>query len=947
MLTTIHQSRSPSCRHRHADGIALVVTLTMLAIISMLAVAFVLTARTEVKSGAAFNDQAAAKSLAKMAIDRAIMEVARQAAGDIVSGGEVVMGDTNSAWQAFISNYSTNDFTKMDNYTNDTSLFNHGTDAIGVSMPYRSPPGYDFVELDGQTGRSMIEPYWISVRSTDGTLRGRFAYLGLGCLVDLNAVGNIASSNTAGTTGIAKKDFYMRPADTNFGYGYLGVSNSTGYTRGICADISLQRFLEKLGYADPTNAARCILWYRYGWNPATGISPVAGVGGTRVYPGDPAGQDNNGDGFNNNPTEYTAYPYPRGVNKALTSLSSIWSIPIDNSSNWSATAAGTYDLAYSNLPSYAWVGPSADPNIVSPYAGLRVNLNAMTNGTAAIVASSVSQLTNVLMRFPQFANNSIQVALNLIDFHTTNRYPTTFVSGTRTYAGIKPTPYINQILIRYDTIFYRSTNVTAVAASKNKTNYWFRTSVSVTNEIWNPYGRTFPDTNNLVVTNVSTIYTTATIALPSVGWKVSCIFTSPLSGFTTNYSPIATNVYYSTIGGNVLNNNCWYSNWTGVSGFTTNGLIAPGNLIISNIFKQATLSGLVLTNVVTPPITNLIQQIATPVTTVLTVTWPVGSVAWNAAPWSNIGVSPGTNTYTVSTNINLEADDPRMGILYDQPLGGPTYTLGAQNTTCSPTAPNPIFFTDTGNREGLASFYYRTNSLLIAGAILTNSYITIGDIGYVHRGEPWATIRLQPYGVYPYGDGGLLDYFRVSELADVAGRININSPIDGPLGVCQSPAFFALFSGITNKYYASPRYAIDSAGDSKILKIIEDIGKYRATQSASIGGTLGYIVGTNGTLQYIGQMCAIPSLTSDLSGTPIPFTDDANRELLIRAISNLITTWQGGGVHYIAGWGQVVKGGGTTWGDNSNGVPGQIVKMLATFQKIGGKIQITSYQYIP
>jgi hypothetical protein len=935
MLTTIHQSRSPSCRHRHADGIALVVTLTMLAIISMLAVAFVLTARTEVKSGAAFNDQAAAKSLAKMAIDRAIMEVARQAAGDIVSGGEVVMGDTNSAWQAFISNYSTNDFTKMDNYTNDTSLFNHGTDAIGVSMPYRSPPGYDFVELDGQTGRSMIEPYWISVRSTDGTLRGRFAYLGLGCLVDLNAVGNIASSNTAGTTGIAKKDFYMRPADTNFGYGYLGVSNSTGYTRGICADISLQRFLEKLGYADPTNAARCILWYRYGWNPATGISPVAGVGGTRVYPGDPAGQDNNGDGFNNNPTEYTAYPYPRGVNKALTSLSSIWSIPIDNSSNWSATAAGTYDLAYSNLPSYAWVGPSADPNIVSPYAGLRVNLNAMTNGTAAIVANSVMQLTNVLMRFPQFTNNSIQVALNLIDFHTTNRYPTTFVSGTRTYAGIKPTPYINQILIRYDTTFYRSTNV---GGAINKTNYWFRTSVSVTNEIWNPYPGTFPDTNNLVVTNVAVIFTNTTAAQPvRVGWKVSCLFSSPASGFTTNgISPsINTNVYYSTALGftNMLSTG-YYSNWPTAAA-------VPGNIIISNIFMQATLCG---SNSVSE--TNLIQQITTPVTNVLAIPWPAYA-NWNTAPWLAGGAGKTNSTAVTSTIISLEADDPRLGILYNQTLGGPTYTLGAQNTTCSPTAPNPIFFTDTGNREGLASFYYRTNSLLIAGAILTNSYITIGDIGYVHRGEPWATIRLQPYGVYPYGDGGLLDYFRVSELADVAGRININSPIDGPLGVCQSPAFFALFSGITNKYYASPRYAIDSAGDSKILKIIEDIGKYRATQSASIGGTLGYIVGTNGTLQYIGQMCAIPSLTSDLSGTPIPFTDDANRELLIRAISNLITTWQGGGVHYIAGWGQVVKGGGTTWGDNSNGVPGQIVKMLATFQKIGGKIQITSYQYIP
>ena len=264
--------------------------------------------------------------------------------------------------------------------------------------------------------------------------------------------------------------------------------------------------------------------------------------------------------------------------------------------------------------------------------------------------------------------------------------------------------------------------------------------------------------------------------------------------------------------------------------------------------------------------------------------------------------------------------------------------------------------------------------MLIAGAILTNSYISIGDIGYVHRGEPWATIRLQPYTSfqapfknYPYGDGGLLDYFRVSDLIDVAGRINLNIDLNGPAfagcvngGTHQSPALFALFSGITNLAYTSTGKIIDGTDDNKIVAIIQELGAYRASLTNSVvGGTLASINGTNGVFTLIGQLCAITNLTTtttDLgpaySASPaafnsppsIPYTDDANREALIRAVANLVTTWQGGGTAQIIGWGQVVKGGDTT---KSNGVPGQVVKIMATFQNVGGKIRIISYQYIP
>jgi len=915
--------RQLNFHRRQTSGVALVVTLTMLAIVALLAIAFVMTARTELKSGSAYSDQVAAKGLAKMAVDRALMEIVRQNAAYIISGAEysnVIVGagvSTNVFLNYFTNNpaiLGNNDYSCIDNYTNDVNPL-YGITTNGATLITNS---FDFVERDGVLGRSAIEPYWISVRNAQGILVGRFAFVGMGNAVDINAIGNIAGTG----------DTYLRPADTNFGYGYIGALSTnalgaTNYTRGICADVSLQKFLAKLGYGGagstytPAQAAQRILWFRYGC-PAGSLSTLFSPGTYMAGAGSISSPiDNNNDGVNNNPSEYTVTPSVVGDDQAIGSLSQLDALP-----NPIAP-----DPANGNLADYAFVGPSADPNLVNPYIGARVNLNAMTNGTSAILATNVMILTNILAQFPQFTNNLIQLALNLIDFHTTNLYPSVFTNiivaplTTNILTGVKATPYLNQILIRYDTSFYRSTNFGGAAV--NKTNYWFTTSVTVSNELWNPYSNYFPDTNNVVITNMAVIYTNTTAAQPvRVSYVVSCSFTSPAPGYTINYSPFATNVYKSSALGfsNVLCTG-YYSNWV-------SGLTVPGAVVITNIFVQATLFG---TNAVSP--TNLIQRISTPVTNIITVPWPGSGVAWNAFPWNAGGAGQTNSAVVTNCYISLEADDPRMGILYNQTAGGPGYALGGQNTTCSPTAPNASTgYPDTGNREGIASFY-----------VQTNGYLTVGDIGYVHRGEPWTTIRLQSYSnfvsavSYPYGDGKLMDYFRVNELIDVAGRININSDTNGVVypgcfngGINQSPALFALFSGITNSAYLSPGNAIDGNDDTKITAIINDMGAYRAGL-------------TNGNMLYIGQMCALPNLTTDLSGSPIPYTNDAGREALIRAISNLITAWKGGGTTQIIGWGQVVKGGGT---GISNGVPGAVVAIQVTFKNVGGRVKLTSYQYL-
>src|ERR1051326_6043976 len=221
----------PRSRER---GIALIITLGILTVIMLLAVAFALASRTEVKSAATYDALVSCKALAKMGMDRCLMELTYNNENTPFSGG-----NTNI--------YTSADFTKAvgGNYPND------------INPVFAGAPG-DCVNLDSDPTRGPAEPYWIKVTDRSGKMIGRFAYTivtdtiahsnAWRSLVDLNAVGNIQG----------QQQTYARNG------GYIGVANA-GYTRGICGDVNLIAFLDKLGYADPTNAAFNILNYRYGW----------------------------------------------------------------------------------------------------------------------------------------------------------------------------------------------------------------------------------------------------------------------------------------------------------------------------------------------------------------------------------------------------------------------------------------------------------------------------------------------------------------------------------------------------------------------------------------------------------------------------------------------------------------------------------------------------------
>ena len=890
--------RQPSFRRRPTSGVALVITLTMLAIVALLAIAFVMTARTELKSGSAYNDQVAAKALAKMAVDRALMEIVRQGAGNIISGGEVSNVTIGGIVFTNFINYTTNspiyDYSCIDNYTNDIVLPLYGITPSGITN------SFDFVERDGQLGRNpSVEPYWISVRDPNThVLMGRFAYIAMGNVVDINAIGNVASTN--GT--------YQRPADTNFGYGYLGkfwTTTTPNYTRGICADVSLEKFLQKLGYGGagstytPAQAAQRILQFRYGCPanllPSTTYSP--GINGV----------DNNNDSFSNNATEYTVTPSLVGDDQAIGSLSQLDALPI------TALQPIAPDPANTNLGDYASAGPSADPNLINPYVGSRVNLNS------TVTPTDVPTLANILAQFPQFTlNQRYQIAVNLIDFHTANVYPTVYYTGTNapsltnTIIGVKMTPYLNQIVISNMVIMTSKLISNNNTTQKSVTGRFVNVSTTVYGEIWQPYALPFPDLCQIIITNVTLRTSGADASGKNLSITNQCTisFTPPIvNGFQVSATPLYATTAFST-------NSIWLSNV---------------NVAATSVTLTQTVNTIRFIGFPSAGTTNLINQIINvPVTNI--VSYPWGALL-PPLPVSGSTLTNMTNYWI----MNLEADDPRMNLLYTQNNVSANCNLGAMNVACYPNSTNAfVIYPDTGNREGTASFYMQSTG-----------YSTIGDIGYVHRGEPWATIRLQPYSnnvtgvIYPYGDGKLMDYFRVNDLIDVAGRININSDTNGPLGANQSPALFALFSGITNPAYSSvgnPQQIIDYIDDNKIKAIINEVGNYRATQP-------------NGNMVYIGQMCAITNLTTlttdlgpvFLSPTSIPYTNDANREALIRAISNLITAWKGGGSTDIIGWGQVVKGGGA---GVSNGVPGAIVAIQAKFKNVGGRIKLTSYQYI-
>jgi hypothetical protein len=209
---------------------------------------------------------------------------------------------------------------------------------------------------------------------------------------------------------------------------------------------------------------------------------------------------------------------------------------------------------------------------------------------------------------------------------------------------------------------------------------------------------------------------------------------------------------------------------------------------------------------------------------------------------------------TITTNATVlhgaQVLDPRVNHSPSQWLGYTTGgTLGAANNR-----------TDYGG----SGTYPGTNDVskaLSRGAPMRS----IGELGYIHAGQPFRHIRLQPTTVATeIPDWAVLDLFQVPDVTNI-GRLNINSLITSPATNPASARFSAVRSkpleALLNNVVASPSAVAVNIYSNQLIR--------------HFGMTNAY--------DTIGEICQVAALTNGAA-------NEAARELPIRRIGNLITT---------------------------------------------------------
>ncbi len=216
---------------------------------------------------------------------------------------------------------------------------------------------------------------------------------------------------------------------------------------------------------------------------------------------------------------------------------------------------------------------------------------------------------------------------------------------------------------------------------------------------------------------------------------------------------------------------------------------------------------------------------------------------------------------------------------------------GAENSTVDyqvgtglasvPNDPNPSNMTDIGVTNH-PSFYMKTT-----GSNLP--YESVGELGYIHTGLQWRTLRLQPRpaseataNLIP--DWAVLDIFSVTN-ASVQGKININGVVTN------------LYSGDVNwQHRIEPIRAVTTAiappfGPATGASGADATATNIYFQTWAPGSTWGADRSTAPNrftplfYNMIGELCEIDLVSTNYAGA----TNDAMREARIRTFANLVT----------------------------------------------------------
>ena len=239
--------------------------------------------------------------------------------------------------------------------------------------------------------------------------------------------------------------------------------------------------------------------------------------------------------------------------------------------------------------------------------------------------------------------------------------------------------------------------------------------------------------------------------------------------------------------------------------------------------------------------------------------------------------------------VSVEVDDPRHNLASDQwtwENGGwkslSLGTLGAVNSACNP---NPGGSTDL-----------ETNAVepwSVSTAYIRNAAVkSLWELGAIHRGAAWQTLRLSVYnssalpttglGDYSLGDANLLNQVKLAANTEVRGRVNLNT---------YSPKVLkGLLAGVT----VGGTYAVPAGGggavitETQALALAGEPGVSVAAgqvlyENASTGGVGERPFRGRGQLALAVKLC---------DGTVMTQTTDAAQEEIVGKIVGLTTVRQ-------------------------------------------------------
>ncbi|MDD2706514.1 MAG: pilus assembly PilX N-terminal domain-containing protein [Verrucomicrobiae bacterium] len=877
-------------------GSALILTISVLAMILLLVVSFATLTRTDSQSAANYRDYVASRYLAQGALNRAMAQLALQYSS---TGGSSNFNTGISSLQSSV----TNDPSVFYQYISNANRF--ATDIEKVRTNTLTGFEYcqagaddviDHVVLPGQLADTNLIQ-WIGMRDTNGVLVGRTAFLITAGGLNINAIGNLFANQVETSIKINSR---------NEGYSVAEINLPAAL---MAADSNFW------DYASATNGATKILLYRYGKGdgapPQTGdgLPSTALTAAALNIGADADGRDNDGDGVVDNSEERTGQTPQNFLGLSDGSTSSTIVVADDGGGksdatigdlkllhNGTVTADAAMQLCFVN--SFRSIQKWFTTQSSVPVAVSSMNLNDTNYYTIARTNEFFNSVTNKLAMIAPFSTNSVLDRVQLGANITTYAYgdslsaPFCQVVGTSNVVGVGAFPYINQV---YFHVILAAKQV-EVAGLPVTTNVEIIVSYAPGMELWYPYTNAFPSTTFTAAMNYK--YKNASHAgLNASQAKTASIpFSYSGGGFldVTNDAHFAKSEWAaSTIGASplVIYKNVSSATPTDVVPVTVSNLEFNSSSIKSGS-SYIDWTGYFATNLGCTFLTNQILSAVT-----------------------NVAVVPVGNSIYLTNTIVLALDDPRVKKWYVEYAGGVSNnvwgTFGGCNSPTnlySPQIPDTtnIFRPDFGEDCD----YQSSGNKLPKGIGPKTFYIkrgrafgSVAELGRVHRGQPWRTIDLKGGGT----DGNVLDCFNIvnTNTATVYahGKVNINAASSS------LPIWAGLFAGVPYHYTKADGNPSDpvwidilSSGEiDPTFKMCKEFGKIFGSRC----GAFSHL----GALTCVSDISCLTSNHSSVFqvGKFDAYTDE-DKEYLLSRIINLVGTQSQGNMFTIWAWGQALRG---------------------------------------